>query len=196
MKKGLALFDFDGTITTNDTFMEIIKYQKGALKFYLGMMMLSPVLLLYKIKLIKNWKAKEIVLRLFFGGMPFKEFQQRCDDFIVTRLPYLIKKEALIKIDFHKNQQHRIIVVSASPRNWIESWCKMMNVELISTELDVHDHRITGKLKSPNCYGQEKVNRIKAYLALNDYDAIYAYGDSIGDKPMLELAHHAFYRKF
>ena len=196
MKKGLALFDFDGTITVSDTFMEIIKHQKGAMRFYLGMIILSPVLLLYKTKLIRNWRAKEIVLTFFFRGMTVAEFQQKCDEFIHDKLPYLIKKEALLKIDFHKNQQDRVVVVSASPRNWIEGWCKKMGIELIATELDVREGQITGKLKSLNCYGQEKVNRINAHLVLDDYETIYAYGDTHGDKPMLALAHHAFYRTF
>jgi len=196
LKKGLALFDFDGTITVSDTFMEIIKHQKGAMRFYLGMIILSPVLLLYKTKLIRNWRAKEIVLTFFFRGMTVAEFQQKCDEFIHDKLPYLIKKEALLKIDFHKNQQDRVVVVSASPRNWIEGWCKKMGIELIATELDVREGQITGKLKSLNCYGQEKVNRINAHLALGDYEPIYAYGDTHGDKPMLALAHHAFYRTF
>lgn len=196
MKKGLALFDFDGTITVNDTFMEIIKFQKGAGRFYFGMLILSPILFLYKTKLIKNWRAKEIVLTYFFGGMSDEAFQRKCDDFIINKLPSIFNDEALSKIDFHRANQHRIIVVSASPRNWIEGWCIAMGIELIATELEIQNNTITGKLQSFNCYGQEKVNRIKAHLNIEDYDTIYAYGDTDGDKPMLALADHPFYRKF
>ncbi len=196
MKPGLALFDFDGTITVPDTFMEIIKFQKGKVAFYLGMSFLSPVLFLYMTKLIKNWRSKEIVLGYFFGGMLYTDFQQKCDEFIIKKLPAMLRPEAMQKIYYHLAQNDRVIVVSASPGNWIAGWCKAMNIELLATSLEVKNDRVTGKLKSLNCYGQEKVNRINAHLDLKEYKTIYAYGDTAGDLPMLSLAHHAFFRKF
>ncbi len=196
MKTSLALFDFDGTITTRDTFMEIIKYQKGSFGFYGGMFLLSPILILYKLKVIENWKAKEMVLTFFFKGMAYADFQKRCDEFIVTALPSLIRPEALQKVRYHLTQHHRVVVVSASPYNWIEGWCKEMGVEVIASRLQIEDNIVTGKLDSKNCFGQEKVNRIKNYLSLEDYQEVYAYGDSSGDKPMLAIAHHAYFRRF
>ena len=196
MIKGLALFDFDGTITTHDTLLEIIKYQKGKSLFYFGFLVLSPVMILYKLKLISNWRAKEIMLAFFFGGDQSAEFQRKCDAFISERLPALLRKEALQKIALHLSNHDRVIVISASSYNWIEGWCKSMNIELIATRLEEKQDRITGKLSSLNCYGKEKENRIKDYLDLQEFSPIYAYGDTVGDKEMLELAHHAFYRKF
>ncbi len=196
MKKELALFDFDGTITTHDTFLEIIKYQKGNVYFYFGMFLLSPFLVLYKLKLMKNWRAKERVLSFFFGGMPSAVFQSKCEQFMATVLPSILKPEALQKIEYHRSQNHRIIVVSASPYNWIEGWCNKMKIELIATKLEIKNEVVTGKLASVNCYGLEKVNRINQYLDLKEFERIYAYGDSDGDKPMLALAHHSFYRSF
>ena len=196
MKKGLALFDFDGTITTHDTLLEIIKYQKGKLLFCFGFLMLSPMMVLYKLKLIPNWRAKEILLTFFFGGDQSAEFQRKCDAFISERLPALLRKEALQKIASHLANHDRVIVISASSYNWIEGWCKSMNIELIATRLEEKQDRITGKLSSLNCYGKEKENRIKTYLELKEFSPIYAYGDSSGDKEMLALADHAFYRKF
>jgi len=196
MKKGLALFDFDGTITTHDTLLEIIKYQKGKSFFYFGFLILSPVMILYKLKLIPNWRAKEIMLAFFFGGDQLAEFQHKCDAFIAVRLPALLRKEALQKIEWHLSNQDRVIVVTASSYNWVEKWCTSMNIELIATRLKVKNDRITGKLASVNCHGMEKVNRIKAYLEIKDFTPIYAYGDTAGDKEMLTLADHAFYRKF
>ena len=43
----LALFDFDGTITNRDSFIDFIKFAKGNLKFFQGFMILSPILILY-----------------------------------------------------------------------------------------------------------------------------------------------------
>jgi phosphatidylglycerophosphatase C len=49
---------------------------------------------------------------------------------------------------------------------------------------------------SRNCYGEEKVRRIKTSYNLDEFDHIYAYGDSEGDKAMLDLAHERYYKHF
>jgi len=40
------------------------------------------------------------------------------------------------------------------------------------------------------------VRRILAAYDLSQYDEVYAYGDTKGDKPMLGLATIAFYKPF
>jgi phosphatidylglycerophosphatase C len=196
LKGSLALFDFDGTITHKDTLFEIIKFQKGRVSFYLGMLWLSPVFLLYFLRLTNNAEAKEQVIRFFFRGSSIVDFQGKCDLFIEKKLPGLLRKEALQKIKFHLASGHRVIVVSASAENWIQGWCKTMNIECIATALMQEGGYLTGKFASPNCQGIEKVNRIRAALTIKDYKPIYAYGDTKGDKPMLELADYPFFRTF
>ena len=61
-KPALALFDFDGTITTRDTLFEFIMYSKGKARFFSGFMLLAPVLTLFKAGVISNSKAKQIVM--------------------------------------------------------------------------------------------------------------------------------------
>jgi phosphatidylglycerophosphatase C len=196
VKQSLALFDFDGTITTRDTLFELIKFQKGKPKFYLGMCYLSPLLILHKLGFLSAQKAKEAVLSFFFKGQLQSVFQQSCDLFILNALPFYLKKEALAKIEEHKKNNDRVIVVSASAYNWIEGWCQAMNIELIATRLEFKNGMFTGKLSSVNCNGVEKVNRIKEYVNVTDYTSISAYGNSKGDKPMLELADKKFYNRF
>ena len=70
MKKKLYCFDFDGTLTTSDTLLEFIKYAKGRGRFLMVFLMYSPLLVLMKLHLYPNWKAKHqfnrINLYLFF----------------------------------------------------------------------------------------------------------------------------------
>ena len=53
-----------------------------------------------------------------------------------------------------------------------------------------------GRCDGDNCHGQEKVRRIKEAYPLDQYREIYAYGDTGGDRPMLGLATHSFYKPF
>ena len=71
-----------------------------------------------------------------------------------------------------------------------------MGVRLIATNLVIDQGKITGNIDGNNCYGEEKVNRIKQLYDLNSYSIIYAYGDSSGDRPMLALAQKPFYKPF
>lgn len=71
-----------------------------------------------------------------------------------------------------------------------------MEFELISTKLKSINEISTGKYLGANCYGFEKVRRIIEKYNLSEYNEIYAYGDSKGDLPMLQIANRRFFRSF
>ena len=62
-------FDFDGTLTTKDTLIEFIRFSKGIVRLFLGFLLFSPLLILMKLHLYPNWKAKQRVFSWFFKGM-------------------------------------------------------------------------------------------------------------------------------
>ena len=196
MKKGIAFFDFDGTITKKDTLLEFIKFTKGSFGFYLGFLLNLPYLIAYKLKIISNQSAKEKVLRFFFHGIAIEEFNRRCQEFAEQVVPKLVRTKALDEIERLKAMDVKVVVVSASPENWIEQWTKRLGLELIASRLEVSGGKVTGKILGKNCHGDEKVVRIKEVYDLTNYNIIAAYGDSGGDKPMLALADQAHYRPF
>jgi len=195
--KNLALFDFDGTLTTKDSFLEFLKYYKGAVRFYLGMILMFPWLVMFKIKLIPNWKAKEKVLQYFIGNMSEQEFKKICDQFIVDVLPGIMRVEAVNRLNFHLERGDEVIVISASPEYFMKTYCDGISVKLIATKLEVINNRITGRIRGKNCYGEEKVSRLKSEFHISEFKDIYAYGDSKGgDSAMLRVANFPYYRKF
>ena len=196
MKKVIAFFDFDGTITRKDSLLEFIKYVKGDQAFYLGFLIHSPGLLLYKLHIVSNQRAKEMMLRYFFGRMKAEEFRDHCEKFIIEKLPSLIRPKALHEIKKLNEGGAEIVVVSASPENWLRTWCDDNGLKCLATKLIINDNRITGKIDGKNCHGEEKVTRIKSLYNLNDFSSVYAYGDTPGDKPMLSLATIRFYKPF
>lgn len=194
--RNIAFFDFDGTITTGDSFMKFIRFVVGDIRFMLGMMLLSPVLVAYKLKLIPNYAAKQRVLSYFFKGMSEAQFQSAARDYSLTNIDTILRPKAMAKIAWHKGQGHKIVLVSASIESWLKPWCDQHGLDLIATKPEIKGGMITGKLFTRNCYGMEKVRRIKEKYNLDDYDYIYAYGDSRGDKELLELADESFYQPF
>jgi HAD superfamily hydrolase (TIGR01490 family) len=196
MKKEIAFFDFDGTITSKDTMLVFLHYLSGNLRYTLNMLLLSPVFAALKTGLLSNHRAKEIMLSRFIGGMKETELIQHCQHFSQHILPAIIRPGALQCIQEHQRNQTELVVVSAAPEYWVREWCAAHNISLIATQLQVANGTITGKIKGRNCHGEEKVKRILSNYSLDQYTAIHAYGDTPGDKPMLALATHAHYKPF
>ena len=201
MKQRIAFFDFDGTITTKDTLLVFIRFSKGKLAFALGFLLNAPWLVAMKLKLISNQAAKQRVLRHFFGKQTLTSFSRQCDKFAREVLPYLIRPKALSEIHRLKEAGATVVIVSASPENWINLWAEQTGADLIATRLgiftdDKGETRLTGRIEGANCYGEEKVNRIRERFVLPDYTEIYTYGDTSGDKPMLRLGTASFFKPF
>jgi len=196
MSQRIAFFDFDGTITTKDTLLEFVKFSKGSLRFYLGFFLTSPWMVAYKLKLTSNHKAKEKFLTWFFSNTPQPIFQDWCQRFAAEVLPGLIRPKALTEIAKLQELGATVVIVSASPENWIQPWSGPMGIQLIATRLTLKKDQLTGKIEGLNCHGKEKVNRIKENYTLSDYNEIVAYGDTSGDRPMLDMANISFYQPF
>lgn len=195
MSRKIAFFDFDGTITYKDTLLEFIKFSKGKISFWMGFLLNSPALLAFKLKLIPNQRAKEMILRHFFKNTSTSEFERICQLF-AGQIPRLIRPPALKEIENLKNAGVQVVIVSASVENWIKPWADTLGVQLIATRMEVKDGRLTGKIAGKNCHGDEKVCRIREEYDLSQFEQIRAYGDSSGDSAMLSLSTTENYRYF
>ena len=156
-----------------------------------------PTLLAYKIGMIDNSYTKEKVFYSCFKDMEEDVLSRHCIAFKET-LESFCKTSALEKMKWHKQQHHKIVLVSASFEEYLRPLCMHWEIDLLATTMQVENGRLTGKFAKPNCYGKEKERRIKEKYDLKKYDYIYAYGDTRGDKEMLDLAspNLAFFRVF
>lgn len=193
-ERPLALFDLDGTLTRRDTLSDLLVRHFGVKRCITVGIRVLPQLLGVPLNLVHRDVAKVHILQQFFGGMPDAEFQALSANYAVHHLHKLLRPQARERLDWHKAAGHRVIVISASVVDWIRPWTELEGIEVIATELERNDGLVTGNLEGPNCRGQEKVNRLRAHLTLDDYHPIYAYGDTAGDTEMLAMADHAVYR--
>lgn len=67
--------------------------------------------------------------------------------------------------------------------------------ELICTEVATCNNLCTGELIRGNCRAINKVIFLNNLLECKTYE-LFAYGDSKGDKELLELADHSFFKPF
>jgi HAD superfamily hydrolase (TIGR01490 family) len=88
-----------------------------------------------------------------------------------------------------QTQGHQVYVISASIEEWVRPWCEQHGVtDVLATRVEVNDGLLTGRFSTPNCYGQEKVNRLLAVEPEIQSYLLHAYGDSRGDRELMSLA--------
>ncbi|MBT8185485.1 MAG: haloacid dehalogenase-like hydrolase [Eudoraea sp.] len=197
-KKELYLFDFDGTITQSDSLLHFLAFSRSRLQLFGGYLFILPYVLLMKLKLYSNEKAKTKLFSYHFKGMSIEEFDRLCHAYGKNELPKIIKTSFLdyLKALKQENKDRTIVVVSASFRNYLKYWSDGMGFDLLCTELEVKNKTLTGKFATKNCYGMEKVKRINAIYDLSEYHEINVFGDSRGDKEMLLLGNNSYYNYF
>src|SRR5258705_415092 len=83
----VAVFDFDGTITTSVSLRVFVRATIGAARWYWSLIVLSPRLLQFALGMIPNWRAKEIVLTHFFGGWSEERLRVTAEKFAANELP-------------------------------------------------------------------------------------------------------------
>ena len=187
----ICAFDFDGTLTTRDTFLQFIRYVFSVRTFCLGFLLYSPLLVLMKLGCYPNWKVKQKVFSYFFKGMPYEEFSQLGRLFAIDT-SHLLRPKAVAALREAEAKGAKVLIVSASIDNWVQPF--FPDVKVVGTQVEVKDGRLTGRFLTKNCYGQEKVNRILALYPNRETYHLTAYGDSQGDQELLAFADEAHYK--
>ena len=200
MRKIVA-FDFDGTLTTKDTLLAFIRYAKGSTGFWLGFLRYSPQLVLMKLGLYPNYKAKQKVFAHFFKGMSLDAFDALCQRFASDNR-HLLRPQALEVLNKAISEGAEVVIVSASIDNWVQAFFEgvrregVRSIQVIGTQIEVEEGVLTGRFLTNNCYGQEKVNRIQALFPNRQDYHLTAYGDSRGDQELLAFADESHFKPF
>lgn len=193
----LALFDFDGTLTTRDSFLPFLRQVVGTPRFLSGLAATSGPLLAYATGLMPNDRAKERVIRHFLGGRSLEDLQVHGQVFASGGLNGLLRPSTLKRLHAHVQAGDDCVLVSASLDLYLAPWASQHGFSaVLCSSLETDDQqRITGALTPRNCFGEEKVRRIQHWLAGREPTHITAYGDSRGDRDMLALADTAHWIK-
>lgn len=79
------------------------------------------------------------------------------------------------------------VIISASPAFLLSPICKELGIKhLIASNAD----KLTGKYDGENCYGEEKVKRLKEYD--ESFEIENFYSDSLSDSPLAHIAKNAY----
>ena len=87
-----------------------------------------------------------------------------------------------------------IVVVFENKKKYEKQYSRKVssnNVKSTSSELISEQPKLSGFYQQGDCSLERKVSRVKAAFSLDEFESIYAYGDTHEDIPMLKLADYA-----
>lgn len=183
----LALFDFDGTISSKDSFLLFLWFT-SKYRFLRTCLYHFPEIMLFLLKRYPNHKLKEAFLAGVLQGVDEEELGALAAEFCTKVLPRIIREGFWDSLREHQRQNHTVVVVSATPQIILEPWCREQGIEIIATRLEITLHQgVTGRIVGRNCRGEEKVRRLEEHFDLEHSQVVFVYGDSDGDDAMLSL---------
>lgn len=193
----IVVFDFDGTITTRDTFALFLRYYAGTLRWALNILLLLPVFCAYGVRLVDRNAVKAHVIRRFFKGAAENDVNERARRFAQDVIPSLIRPGAQKALDLAKKRPETLYICSASIGPYLREWGRSQNIHnILATELATSNGVCTGEIEGWNVWGDGKVRRIEAEFAPDSVEIVEAYGDSRGDRELLHAAHVSYWQPF
>ncbi len=190
----LAIFDFDGTITDKGTYPDFIRFALPPSRKVFGGALLAPLIAGYYARLISDHTVRVAISRVAFWLADPDHVLRAGEQYARERLPVLVRRNAAERIAWHKARGDRVVIVSAALDVYLSHWCTAMDVDVICTRLELSGGTLTGRYRGGDCSGHEKARRVKRAFSLDDFGAVYAYGDSEEDRQMLELADKKYFR--
>ncbi len=187
----LALFDMDGTLVRENTAALYVKYE-------------------YEMRRISAWKLARVLwwrARYFSGHLDAEELAERALGWYVGRsieelqaemaswferyVSQHITARAKQRVEEHRRAGDVLAVVTGAAPYATVHLAELLRIhQIVCSEVEVVDGRITGKLVRPGCFGIGKLQRTRNWLRESypelSLERATFYTDSITDLPLLE----------
>lgn len=195
--KTIAIYDLDKTITKKATGTRFMLFALRRIAPW--RILLLPLLLgygvLYGCRVISRGRLKQASLGLLLGArMPESCVQA----FTQATLAHNVWPQARARITSEKAAGATLVLATASQRFWVTGLAAALGFDAVLATENVAraDGGLSPKLASANCYGEEKLRRIRAWLAEAGLDRdqchIQFYSDHVSDAPSLAFADEGF----
>lgn len=190
--KGLAAFDFDGTLVAGDSLPRYLSRLLGRRRFATVLSASGPAMLA-RYRVAGRDAAKAALLMRALAGVDAALAAEVGESFSEV-LSRRVRSAMAERIAWHRNQGHKLVLVSASLGLYLHPFGRLAGFdEVIATALEVgSDGRLTGRLLGANVRAAQKAVLLKELMG-DDEVTVWAYGDSRGDREMLAMADHPIF---
>jgi len=197
MSDVVAVFDVDGTLLRGDCLWLAARRSRGPLGQVHGMVACLPWVIAWTLRLVGTGRFKQQAIASFGVCNAVNRAEAGGSrDWLLDELRAQLRPEALERLRWHQQRGDLVLLCSASPRLLLQPLADWLGVELLCTELRQEQGQWIPKLASPNCKGPEKVRRLTERLGPLEGLTLEAYGDSKGDREMLQAVSFPHYRSF
>ena len=201
MKTIAALFDCDGTLYSAQYGRGLMKYasergKRWAVRRYY--MSLLPLFALRKYKLIPEERFhRPLTSRMSWmvKGMSEEEFHDLSECMFKEYLLTTERTHVVARLRDHQSRGHVVLLVSAQLSPSLEILARHYNADgFVGTKIESKNGRYTGRIIPPVITGSDKDRYAREHFLSRgldvDWDASYAYADSITDTGLLGMAGH------
>lgn len=185
----LAIFDMDETLIACDSSTLWLAYlvEKG----------LAPAAMLETEKtMMQSYHAGELSMQSYMdftlrplAGKTVAEVDAMASDYVARIVPHQVYAQALAQLQWHRQQQHTLLVISATADFIVRKVAAALGVaEVLAIGLEQHKNRYTGATQGVLSFREGKVLRLEAWMRAHGHSlsGSYGYSDSVNDMPLLE----------
>ncbi len=187
----LAIFDLDGTVTREDTF---VPYLRGWLRRHPERRRRWPLFaasLRYLASGHDRGRLKSDLIRAFMGGATRAEVDAWSGEFVANLGDSDLCPGAVAAMARHRAANDRLVLLSASVDLYVPRIGLRLGFdEAICTGVAWRDERLEGSLTTPNRRGSEKLRCIEALRERHPSADLAAYGNSRSDLAHLAAVEH------
>jgi phosphatidylglycerophosphatase C len=188
----VAAFDLDGTLTVSDCVVPFLRRLAGRTAIARALARRPRESLAGVVRLDRD-RLKEVVVGQVYAGRRVEDVEIAGKDFAAEIERDRLRPDVLARLRWHQARRHRTVIVSASLREYVQPLAASLGIDaVLCTAVIAREGVYTDRLLGGNCRGSAKVARLHDWLAEHDLRGaeLWAYGDSTGDRYMLDAADH------
>lgn len=207
MRPTLAVFDFDGTLTSFDSSLPFIVFARGSARVARSLMIRAPFFAAdlavaavreaktdQRVSVRGRWgqAAHERLIRADFRGMSRADFRELGRRFAEEALDPMIAPGALEQVAWHRSRGHECVLVTESIDCYTEPWGHCVGFrKVVATRIAFDSQgRVAGTFDGGPCWGHAKPVRLREVAGpLEDYNLV-VYGNEPDDHALLSVADH------
>jgi phosphatidylglycerophosphatase C len=190
----IGLFDLDGTISRHDT---LVPYLLGFClrrpHRLLGLLKMPVPALRYIFGGRDRGRLKQDLIQAMLKGVTRSDIARWNERWVPRLLKGSLHKEALKRIEEHRENGDYLVLMSASPDLYVPAIARALRMnETICTGVRWDGMVLNGELTTPNRRGEEKLRCVQALRRRYPQSLIAAYGNSASDLEHMRACDRAF----
>jgi phosphatidylglycerophosphatase C len=185
----LAFFDFDGTLTTQDTLWPFASFLSDGRGLWGATRTgVYSAFLQLKLRLRSNHSFKKHLLPLLVQDESQARIELLTQQFHDTNVEPMLNRDVLQALSRHTASGDHVYLVSSNFDFFLRPFAERWGLQgVIATQTEVREGKFTGRILGSTCHGKEKLARVLGCFDEARIRSAAAYGDSPSDAYLMNF---------